>query len=228
MAVETARFRRTLPRNGWGRTRVVVVGCGGIGSYTAAALVRMGAPEVGLCDFDKVEGVNVATQDLAHEDVGELKVYAVADKLRRINPDVDVRTWKSRFREEVMDWQPHIVVTAVDSIEAREEIVGLCEGRVELVVDPRMGFEALEVYCHPKGRDDGYLETLAERDHQQAPCGAQAIAYTGMMAGSVVGSIVRRWLMGATMPTLVSGDIGSYEMQTCWMEGEGWEMVGLN
>ena len=240
MSVDTDRFRLALPPEAWGGKRVLLAGCGGIGSYTASALVRMGLEEIALVDFDRVERVNVATQDLENGLVGEMKTNAVADKLRRINPAVYVRIWSEAFRPGFFeDWNPHVLIVATDSIESREEIVEGALGvlashsNLELIVDPRMGFEALEVYaCRIGDKPDvgeldcvAYLDTLKERDHVEAPCGAQAIAYTGMFAGAVVASVIRRWLNGVSVPVLVTGDIGSYEFVSTWREGEGFEEI---
>lgn len=245
MGLDTERFRNTVPPNGWGNTKVMLVGCGGIGSYVALALTRMGLRDITLVDMDTVEHVNVATQDLGIEDVGMLKTSAVADRIDGIDPSVHVCTIASRYTASVYEnYRPHVLITAVDSIEAREEIVMATLGvlrpddPLDMIIDPRMGFESLEVYTWMRAksalRDEhheaiavAYLKTLQERDHQDAPCGAKAIAYTGMFAGAVVASIMRRWLCKVTVPYLVTGDIGSYEFITCWREGESYEEIKI-
>lgn len=228
--MDTNRFRGvTRP---WGEKRVMVVGVGGIGSYVVPPLVRMGCEHVALVDYDNVESANVGTQDVYEGNVGLAKVHAVGDRARALSEDVEVRTWSEAWKVGMLEeYDPHVLVLSVDSIEARQEIVrGTLDhvdggkAALELIVDPRMGFEALEVYTWtPKDhrRDvKQYLDTLSERDHHAVVCGASAIAYTGQFAGSVVASVVRRWLCGVTIPQLILADVGSYEMTVVWKVNE--------
>jgi adenylyltransferase/sulfurtransferase len=76
-----------------GRARVAVVGCGGLGSVLAQIMVRMGVGRVTVIDGDRPDITNLHRQILYDEtDVaaGSLKALAAADKLRRINSQVEV------------------------------------------------------------------------------------------------------------------------------------------
>ena len=73
--------------------RAVVVGCGALGSFQAAALVRTGVGVTRIVDRDYVELSNLQRQWLFVEaDVDEAlpKAAAAARNLRRINSDVEV------------------------------------------------------------------------------------------------------------------------------------------
>lgn len=71
--------------------KVLVVGAGGLGSPVALYLAAAGVGTIGLADFDAVDVTNLQRQIL-HEtkDVGRPKTASGAEKLRAINPDVDV------------------------------------------------------------------------------------------------------------------------------------------
>ena len=73
-------------------SRVLVVGAGGLGSPVALYLAAAGAGTIGLADFDAVDVTNLQRQIL-HDtaDVGRAKTASGADKLRALNPDVDVK-----------------------------------------------------------------------------------------------------------------------------------------
>lgn len=76
-----------------GRSRVLIVGCGALGSVAAETLVRAGVGHTTLVDRDFLEVSNLQRQVLFDEqDVadGLPKAVAAASKLRRINSDVDV------------------------------------------------------------------------------------------------------------------------------------------
>lgn len=80
------------------RTRVLVVGMGGLGTPAAEALVAAGVGTLGLVDPDVVEPSNLHRQLLyVDTDVGRPKVEVAAGRLRARAPGLHVRTWRERF-----------------------------------------------------------------------------------------------------------------------------------
>jgi molybdopterin-synthase adenylyltransferase len=72
---------------------VCVVGCGALGSFQAEALARAGAGRLRLVDRDYVDYTNLQRQWLYDESDAEKeypKAIAAAQRLRRLNHDVDV------------------------------------------------------------------------------------------------------------------------------------------
>ena len=67
------------------QSRVVAVGTGGAAGFLED-LARCGVGEVVLIDPDVVAETNIATQQVYRKDIGRLKVTALADRLRDINP----------------------------------------------------------------------------------------------------------------------------------------------
>ena len=76
---------------------VVIVGCGGLGSWVAAGLACAGVGRLVLVDDDAVALSNLNRQLLfRHADVGRPKVHAAAEALRAFNPDLKVVTHHRR------------------------------------------------------------------------------------------------------------------------------------
>lgn len=76
-----------------GRSRVAVVGCGGLGSALSQIMVRMGVGRVTVIDGDRPDVTNLHRQILYNEaDVlaGHPKAQSACEKLRRINSRVEV------------------------------------------------------------------------------------------------------------------------------------------
>ena len=94
MREQLARNYAFLGEEGVARVReasVVIVGCGGVGSWAAVMLARSGVARLRLIDFDYVTLSSLnrhATAALA--DVGTPKVQCVARTLRAIAPFVEV------------------------------------------------------------------------------------------------------------------------------------------
>ncbi|MCK4713957.1 MAG: HesA/MoeB/ThiF family protein, partial [Candidatus Aenigmarchaeota archaeon] len=80
--------------------RALLVGIGGIGTLTAEYIVRAGI-NLRVIDKDKVELSNLQRQVLFNmDDVGKPKAKVAEEKLRRINPDVEVEGFEKSFSPE--------------------------------------------------------------------------------------------------------------------------------
>lgn len=74
--------------------RVIILGCGSVGSLVALELARAGVSNFLLCDADIVEYHNICRHQCGLEDVGDLKVNAVKRKIKSINPRARVLTFE--------------------------------------------------------------------------------------------------------------------------------------
>lgn len=109
-------------------SRVAVFGIGGVGGYVCEALVRSGVGHFDLIDDDKVCLTNLNRQILAtRKTVGKYKAEVMAEHMKDINPDVDIRIHKCFFLpENANDFQfdeYDYVVDAVDTVTAKLELI---------------------------------------------------------------------------------------------------------
>jgi len=106
---ETARYSRHLimPEvtvEGQRRlkaARVLCIGAGGLGSPAALYLAAAGVGTIGIVDFDEVDLSNLQRQILhGTKDVGRDKVESARDRLRDINPEIDLELHQCRLCSE--------------------------------------------------------------------------------------------------------------------------------
>ena len=71
-------------------TTILIAGCG-IGSSFAEVVVRLGFENIILADGDIVNDHNLNRQCFASDDIGKLKVKALSERLKAINPSVKVK-----------------------------------------------------------------------------------------------------------------------------------------
>lgn len=104
---------------------VVVVGVGGVGSWTAEALARSGVGRLTLIDLDNVSESNINRQIHALDTtVGMAKVEAMRQRIAHINPGcvvsciedfVDVSNWPNLLNGAEVD----AVIDACDQVKAK-------------------------------------------------------------------------------------------------------------
>jgi len=80
------------------RSRVLLVGAGGLGSPIALYLAAGGIGALGIVDFDTVSLSNIHRQVLyGTDDVGRQKTESAMEKLKRINPDITITACQERL-----------------------------------------------------------------------------------------------------------------------------------
>src|SRR6202162_5896101 len=81
--------------------KVLCIGAGGLGSPLALYLSAAGVGTLGMVDFDVVDYTNLQRQIIhSTADVGRKKLDSAADKLKAINPFVNVRKIETRLSSE--------------------------------------------------------------------------------------------------------------------------------
>lgn len=96
------------------QAHVVVVGIGGVGSWTAEALARSGVGSLTLIDLDHVAESNINRQIHALEStIGQAKVQAMRDRIALINPSCVVHGIEEFV--EPGNW-PALLTEGVDAV----------------------------------------------------------------------------------------------------------------
>lgn len=104
-------------------TRVLCIGAGGLGSPAALYLAAAGVGTLGIVDFDRVDLTNLQRQILhGTKDIGRSKLESARDRLRDINPDIEIKLHECRFSsgnaEEIVDHYD-VVVDGSDNFATR-------------------------------------------------------------------------------------------------------------
>lgn len=105
-------------------SRVAVFGIGGVGSYTAEALIRSGLGAIDIIDNDTVCLSNLNRQLFAaRSTLGKYKVDAAADRIADINPDAAVFKHKAFYcadTEKEFDFSNYdYIVDAIDTVSGK-------------------------------------------------------------------------------------------------------------
>ena len=108
--------------------RIAVFGIGGVGGYVVEALARSGIGCLDLIDDDKVCITNINRQIFAtRRTVGKYKVDIAEERVKDINPECEVRTYKTFYLPETQDQfdfrDYDYVVDAIDTVSGKLTII---------------------------------------------------------------------------------------------------------
>lgn len=112
------------------RTRVAVIGCGGLGGYLVEELARLGVGTIVALDPDVFEEHNLNRQILATPAaLGRNKARAAVSRIAEVNPACTVVPIERRFTPEhaaeLFD-RVDVVADGVDSVDIRLELSEAC------------------------------------------------------------------------------------------------------
>jgi len=119
------------------RAKVGVAGLGGLGSNVLCHLVRAGVRRFVAADFDVVSASNLNRQFFFADQIGMKKTDALAENLRRIDPDLELDFRDLKLTAENLPGlfaDCDIVVEAFDKAEAKTMLIGsLAKTRIPVV-----------------------------------------------------------------------------------------------
>jgi len=107
-------------------SKVLVVGAGGLGCNVLMSLTSAGVGHLTILDFDKISLSNIHRQPLYSPNVvGEYKVHVAEEKLRQLNPYVQIQTIRERLNSSHIDGYD-LVLDCTDNMQTKFFIHDLC------------------------------------------------------------------------------------------------------
>lgn len=135
---EIARYSRHLimPEVGMAGQRklkaasVLMIGTGGLGAPVGMYLAAAGVGRIGIVDFDVVEASNLQRQIIhGTADIGRPKIESARDRLRDINPHIEIETHETRLTSQnalTLFANYDIVVDGTDNFPTRYLVNDAC------------------------------------------------------------------------------------------------------
>ena len=113
---------------------IAIIGLGGVGSWAAESLARSGVGTITLIDMDDICVSNTNRQLHALEgQYGKTKTDAMAERLRAINPQADIRVHFGFLTvknvQELITEDMTGVIDAIDSVKAKAALLAHCQRR---------------------------------------------------------------------------------------------------
>jgi hypothetical protein len=184
---------------------VEIFGAGGVGSFLAFGLAKLGFKRIRVWDADVVSDHNLPNQCFFTDSLGQPKVEAVKKVCRSVaGAEIEVR---NEFWTPDKGIDGSIVVSAVDSMAevegraGRKEIWNACKMNinVKLFMDARLGGEVFRILSLRPVNDcmkHGWYEgTLVSNDKMaETPCTARSIIDVAFVVTAVLVRGIRKFL----------------------------------
>ena len=117
---------------------VLIVGTGGLGSPISIYLTALGIGKIGIIDNDKVEISNLARQVIfSTNDVGKEKSITAIKKLKKINPQIKLQSFKNRLNEKNIEKVAqgyNLIIDGSDNFRTRFLINDYCFKRKKILI----------------------------------------------------------------------------------------------
>lgn len=163
-------------------SKFAIVGCGAVGNEVAKNLALLGVGRMDLYDFDAIEIHNLTRSVLFREgDVGRFKANVAAERVKELDPSIEVSAFVGDFWEEMSLDQAasySCIICCVDNFEARIRLNQLClitkTNLINTGIDSR--FSQVEVFPFKSSDESACYEcnlpnSAYERMQQRYSCG---------------------------------------------------------
>ena len=122
------------------KSTVLIVGLGGVGGMAAEMICRAGVGRMTIIDRDEVSHTNINRQIAAlNSTVGEKKSRVIADRLKDINPEMELTELSEWLDEEntekiLNEGKFDFVVDAIDTLSPKVFLIKSCvEKRIPII-----------------------------------------------------------------------------------------------
>ncbi len=213
---QTERYSRQLLLDGFTvknqqtllSSSVCIVGAGGLGSPASLYLAGAGVGHIGLIDDDIIDRSNLQRQVLYQESrCGERKVKVAAERLRALNPDIEITPHATRLTAENIDTLLEaypILIDGSDNFETRYLLNDYAVARKKVLIHGSvLRFSGCMMVIDPASGGACYRCLFPEAPEKGVVPGC---SQAGVM-GAVVGVIGSLQALEAIKTVLGKGDV---------------------
>lgn len=177
-------------------SKVLVVGCGGLGGNIIEYLARTGVGSLTVVDGDVFEASNLNRQILStSENLGQKKAMAAAERVKAIDPSIDVTPvceFLTKENASALMADADLVVDALDNAAARLVLEdAAAEAGLAIVHGAICGWD-LQAMLVPPG--SGLLHQMYTEDY--VPATKTSLPFTPAVCAAIESAVAVRYLCG--------------------------------
>ncbi|WP_371378080.1 ThiF family adenylyltransferase [Thalassotalea aquiviva] len=175
------------------RSRVLIVGIGGLGNPCALYLAAAGVGKLFLCDGDHVDISNLHRQIMfQQQDIGADKVDVAAKNLSKLNNEIDIETIDQMMDKELLDYylpEVDLVLDCSDNLNTRYLLNEFAlKHQTPLISASAIRFEGQLFIVNPKQPDSACYQCFYPKTKGEPNINCQTAGVVGPVLG-ILGSM---------------------------------------
>jgi len=174
--------------------RILIIGAGAVGRNIALTCASMGIRSISLCDFDKVEEHNCASQGYPETAIGQYKVEYLAEELHTKYSKVNLTTFNKRWEADFMYYD--FVFLAADDMDVRLAAFNYYINRRNppVIIDTRMRGEEIRILTIHNKTKNYYKENhFTNSQASDGNCTSQTTLYSAFITANLAVQKMVAW-----------------------------------
>ena len=231
----TSRFNSAIWYDSVKSAKVMLAGCGGIGSYIGFLLSRLQINRLIIYDPDIIESVNMSGQMYPIDKIGEHKVTALSEMMRTFSNFYRVSAYSERYTSNSTNYP--IMICGFDNMEARKTFFYRWLDYVRnypdpskcLYIDGRLAAEEFQILAI-QGNDQRAIKEYESKwlfddsEAEETVCSYKQTTFMANMIGSMIVNIFVNFMANHSDPApIIPRDIPffiSYSADTMYTKIE--------
>lgn len=189
--------------------KILLIGCGGVGSVLAELLVRGGFLDLIIVDNDVIDYTNLQRQNYYEIDVGKPKATTLKEHLRKVNVDCNIDARVELVSERnlpLLAKNARLVIDATDNFHTRRIINDYCEKEnKDWLYNGAIKTEL--VCCFFYGKDKLFNKVFSQKNIEENTCDVGVLASTTFSAAAIAYNQVIRYFLGIKEYKMIKMDI---------------------
>lgn len=113
------------------KSRILVIGCGGLGGFVLDGLSRLGIGKLGICEYDIIEASNLNRQIYTSENnIGKYKLDEAVRRIRQVNSQIEIDEYRCKYPNDEIDITRYdLVIDCTDNFATKKKLEEDCIAR---------------------------------------------------------------------------------------------------
>lgn len=195
--------------------KILIVGCGGVGSALAPLLVRGGFRNIVLVDNDVIDTTNIQRQTYNSSDVGLPKASTLKENLLKIDPYASIQSHVKLVDEKFLRnlGSVDLIIDATDNFATRRIINSYCEeNKVDWFYSGAVKTEFS--VCLFTCKDNKFEQVFPKHVKDESCCDVGVLASTTHACACLVYNEILKYFIGNYTPVLLKFNLWKYTVHT--------------
>lgn len=190
-------------------SKIVIVGCGGVGSVLSELLVRGGFLNLVLVDNDLIDETNLGRQNFEEKDIGNFKSKTLSKRLKKINSNFKGKVYVNILTEEniskICD-DSSLIIDCTDNFETRRLINSYCtDNSKDWIYSGAVKSEIIT--CTFYYKNNLFDKVFSNEVINESCCNVGVLASTTFSCASLVYNQVLKYFLGIRENKLIKIDL---------------------